>query len=101
MATFFEYKCKGCGYTVNANPKGKDMVMMGEIYNYLCQECKEIVDVLYPYGKKPEKIVCPECGSEKLLKAEGIDILCTLYVFQIFPLFLCRLEKFSYLCNWL
>ena len=29
MATFFEYKCKGCGYTVNANPKGKDMVMMG------------------------------------------------------------------------
>ena len=30
MATFFEYKCNGCGYTVNANPKGKDMVMMGE-----------------------------------------------------------------------
>ena len=29
MATFYEYKCKGCGYTVNANPKGKDMVMMG------------------------------------------------------------------------
>lgn len=28
MATFFEYKCKGCGYTVNANPKGKDMVMI-------------------------------------------------------------------------
>ncbi len=21
------------------------------------------------------------------------------YVFQVFPLFLCRLEKFSYLCN--
>ena len=53
MATFFEYKCKGCGYTVNANPKGKDMVMMGEIHNYLCQDCKEIVDVLYEYGKKP------------------------------------------------
>lgn len=32
MATFFEYKCKGCGYTVNANPKGKDIVMMGERY---------------------------------------------------------------------
>ena len=30
MATFYEYKCKGCGYTVNANPKGKDMVMMGD-----------------------------------------------------------------------
>ena len=30
MATFYEYKCKGCGYTVKANPKGKDMVMMGD-----------------------------------------------------------------------
>ena len=26
MATYFEYRCKGCGYTVNANPKGNDMV---------------------------------------------------------------------------
>lgn len=56
MATYFEYKCKKCGHTVNANPKGKDMVMMGEVHNYLCSECKEIVDVLYEYGKKPEKI---------------------------------------------
>lgn len=68
MATYYEYKCKGCGYTKAANPKGKDMVMMGEVHNYLCPECKEIVDVLYPYGKKPEKIVCPECGSENLKK---------------------------------
>ena len=30
MATYYEYKCKGCGYTENANPKGKDMVMMGD-----------------------------------------------------------------------
>lgn len=68
MATYFEYKCKGCGHTVNANPKGKDMVMMGEVHHYLCSDCNEIVDVLYPYGEKPEKIVCPECGSENLKK---------------------------------
>ena len=68
MATYFEYKCKSCGHTVNANPKGKDMVMMGEIHHYLCEDCKDIVDVLYPYGEKPEKIVCPECGSENLKK---------------------------------
>ena len=35
MADYKQYKCEGCGYTVNANPKGKDMVMMGEVYNYL------------------------------------------------------------------
>ena len=29
-------------------------------------DCKEIVDLLYPYGEEPEKIVCLECGSENL-----------------------------------
>ena len=66
MASYKEYKCKVCDYTVAANPKGKDMMMMGEFYNYLCPDCKEIVEVLYPYGEKLEKIACPECGSVKL-----------------------------------
>ena len=39
MATYYEYKCKGCGYTAYANPKGKDMVMMGELYSYHCEGC--------------------------------------------------------------
>jgi predicted nucleic acid-binding Zn ribbon protein len=68
MATYFEYKCKSCGYTKEASPKGHDMIMFGEIYHYLCEECKEIVDVSFPYGEKPEKIVCPECGSEHIKK---------------------------------
>ena len=68
MANYKEYKCEGCGYKVAANPKGKDMVMMGEIYSYLCPDCKEIVDVVNPHGEKPEKIVCPECGGDKLEK---------------------------------
>ena len=68
MATLFEYKCKKCGYSKSANSKGHDIVMMGEIYNYHCEDCNEIEDVLYPYGEKPEKIVCPECGSENLKK---------------------------------
>ena len=68
MASYKEYKCESCGFTVAANPKGKDMVMMGEVHNYLCPECKEIVDVLYPYGEKPENILCPECGSENIKK---------------------------------
>ena len=68
MARYYEYKCKGCGYTVNATPKGHDMIMMGEQYTYHCKDCQEIVHVLYPYGEKPEKITCPECGSENLKK---------------------------------
>lgn len=30
MATLKEYICKSCGYTVLANPKGKDVLMSGE-----------------------------------------------------------------------
>lgn len=45
-----------------------DMIVSGELYSFHCEDCKEIVDVLYPYGKKPEKSVCPECGSENLKK---------------------------------
>ena len=67
MATYFEYKCKGCGYTVNANPKGEDMVMMGELYSYHCMDCNEIVDVSCGHGEKPEEI-CPKCGSGNLKK---------------------------------
>ena len=76
MATYYEYKCKKCGYAKAANPKGKDMVMMGEVHHYLCSDCKEIVDVLYPYGDKPEKIVCPECGSENLKKWNPKTVKC-------------------------
>ena len=68
MATLFEYKCEDCGYTVNANPKGHDMIMSGDLYTYLCEDCLEIVDVVYPYGEKLEKMICPECGSENLKK---------------------------------
>jgi len=38
MATLFEYKCKKCGYSINANPKGHDMIMSGELYSYLCED---------------------------------------------------------------
>lgn len=68
MATLFEYKCKSCGYVVNANPKGHDMIMSGYLYSYLCKDCKEIVDVVSPYEEKPKKIICPDCGSENLKK---------------------------------
>lgn len=67
MATLIKYKCKGCGYTVNANPKGHDMIMSGEMYSYHCKDCNEIVDVSCSHGEKPEEI-CPKCGSKKLKK---------------------------------
>lgn len=57
MATYKQYQCKHCGYTVEASPKGHDLTMAGEVYTYLCKECREIVDVLtFPLGEKARKL---------------------------------------------
>ena len=53
MATFFNYKCEHCGYTVAANPKGKDVIMTGET-------------IVAPVPKK-----CPECGG-KMVKTDTV-----------------------------
>ena len=71
MAKYKEYKCESCCYTVAANPKGHDVVMMGEVCSCKCEDCNEIVDVL-----TSEKTVCPECGSEKLVKWNPIKGRC-------------------------
>ncbi len=63
MAEYKEYKCESCCYTVTANPKGHDIVIRGEVYCYMCEECREIGDVL-----TSEKTICPNCGSVKLVK---------------------------------
>jgi tRNA(Ile2) C34 agmatinyltransferase TiaS len=71
MAKYKEYKCESCCYTVAANPKGHDVVMMGEVCSCKCEDCNEIVDVL-----TSEKTVCPECGSDKLVKWNPIKGRC-------------------------
>ena len=71
MAEYQEYKCESCSYTVAANPKGHDVVMGGEVYSYMCEDCREIVDVL-----TSEQTICPNCGSEKLVKWNPIKGRC-------------------------
>ena len=71
MATYRQYKCDSCGYTVEANPTGHDMIMMGEVDHYMCEQCHEIVDIM-----ASEEIVCPKCGSDKLIKWNPIKGRC-------------------------
>ena len=71
MAEYRVYKCESCGYTVEANPKGHDRVMMGEIYSNMCQECHEVFSYM-----APDETVCPECGSEKIVRWNPIKGKC-------------------------
>lgn len=56
MATLFEYKCKNCEYSKSVTLKGHDMILYGDLYTYLYEDCKQIVDVLYQYWTKPKKL---------------------------------------------
>lgn len=77
MADYKEYKCKECGYSTYANPKGHDMMMMGDTQSFLCENCHEIVDILVSrYGEKMEEIVCPECGSKHIQKWNPVTGKC-------------------------
>ena len=76
MADYKEYKCGGCGYTIMTSPKGHDRVMMGEVYTYLCPDCKEIANEICLHGEKPNIIICKKCGSKRLRKWNPIKGKC-------------------------
>lgn len=45
MATFYRYRCKGCGYEVNTEPSGFYALFSGQYYNFKCSICKDIVSL--------------------------------------------------------
>ena len=71
MATYKVYRCESCGYTVEANPKGLDEVMMGEICSNMCEDCHEISSYM-----DPADTVCPKCGSEKIVRWNPVKGRC-------------------------
>ena len=85
MGTSFTYKCNKCGYHVQTSGK-LDCGFFAVTDTYICQACKEIVDVAVGvHGKKYTKgevhkqqlgagtdmdddfYTCPECGSDQQL----------------------------------
>lgn len=71
MAVLKTYKCKKCGYSVESESLGHYTLMGGEIYNFKCGKCKEIICVSHvniteePYGGP----CCPNCGTRGHLSA--------------------------------
>ena len=79
MAILKTYKCRECGYSVESAPLGHYTLMAGELYNFKCANCKDVVSVLYtgiadePYGGP----CCPNCGkTENLSMWNPIECCC-------------------------
>ena len=68
MADVYTYKCKKCGWSVNASPNGVGLLMDGNrIEYYMCPKCKKVVTLSFsidtPCNRIPE---CPTCGSNEI-----------------------------------
>lgn len=82
MAELKLYKCRQCGWIIEAPSEGADVLMDGGMVYFICNECNQVYCRTFEFGYeneinkkcprcnshdttnwKPGKI-CPECGGE-------------------------------------
>jgi ferredoxin len=68
MADIFTYKCKKCGWCVNASPNGVGVLMSGDgIEYFVCPKCKKVVTLSFSDDTPTNRILkCPICGCENI-----------------------------------
>ena len=77
MATFHNYRCERCGYTISTAPTGKYALFSGEHRTYLCKHCRDIVSVNETMAREPEMLPeCPDCGYTGLLPWNPVTCGC-------------------------
>lgn len=77
MATFYNYKCERCGYTIATDPSGKYALASGEHRTYLCKHCRDIVSINESIVREPELLPeCPDCGYTGLVPWNPITCTC-------------------------
>ena len=77
MATFHNYRCEQCGYTISTAPSGKYALFSGEHRTYLCKHCRDIVSVNETMARDPEMLPeCPDCGYTGLLPWNPVTCGC-------------------------
>lgn len=72
MGTRYTYQCNKCGYSafISGRP---DAGMIVKTNTFLCQKCKDVVDVVVEYREhvkrdKSDIGKCPKCKSSENLK---------------------------------
>lgn len=65
MAELFLYKCKKCGWEIEAPSEGKDILMDSILACYVCHDCQHVFKKYYTLGTVFEgKEPCPQCNGD-------------------------------------
>jgi len=72
MGTKFTYQCNKCDYSAHISG-GRDVGMIVKTNTYICNKCKDIVDVITEYWTdvtiNESRIgKCPKCNSSEYLE---------------------------------
>ena len=66
MAELRLFKCKNCGWSIEAPNDGADMMMDSILAYYVCNDCKKVFEKSYALGTISDEIEnCPECGGRR------------------------------------
>ena len=71
MAELRLYKCKKCGWEIEAPNEGTDFLMDGLLAYYVCHDCKHVFGKTYALGTVFEgKETCPKCQGKMIFTGE-------------------------------
>jgi len=74
MGSTYRYVCPKCDYSAEVFGGG-DIGMLCETTTILCNDCKELYDVITKYhGEKKQKLLCPEINDHNVRKWKFFDI---------------------------
>lgn len=74
MAELRFYKCKKCGWSIEAPKEGSDFLMDGLLAYYQCHDCKHVFGKSYALGTVFEgKETCPKCQCQNTESWEPKD----------------------------
>lgn len=64
MATLNKFICKKCGFSIWTTKLGHYAIMHGNIFQFHCHNCKEIVSIPYDIiGESRFGLKCPSCNQ--------------------------------------
>ena len=65
MATFYYFKCKKCGWSIESSKKEKDYTMLGGMAFFKCEDCEDVFKSFFDYEHEDDiDKKCPNCNGE-------------------------------------